>query len=91
MPVTRWGWKSMADTVRDQPFDTGELPSGLQDVVSDLNVKLNSEEGGWTEHHKDVFRAIRQCILDRKPIDKELQEQYVQALANNQAVNKYGL
>lgn len=81
----------MADTVRDQPFDTDELPSGLQDVVSDINVKLNSEDAGWTEHHKDVFRAIRQCILDRKPIDKELQEQYVQALANNQSVNKYGL
>lgn len=81
----------MADTVREQPFDNSELPSGLQAVVTDLNVKLNDEDAGWTEHHKDVFRAIRQCILDRKPIDKELQEQYVQALANNQAVNKYGL
>lgn len=81
----------MADTLRDNPFDTSELPSGLQAVVADLDVKINAEDDGWSEHHKDVFRAIRQCIIDRKPIDKELQEQYVQALANNQAVNKYGL
>lgn len=81
----------MADTLRDQPFDTSELPSGLQAVVADLNAKLSAEDEGWTEHNKDVFRAIRQCIIDRKPIDKELQEQYVQAIANNQAVNKYGL
>ena len=81
----------MADTLPIQPFDTSELPSGLQAVVADLNAKLSTEDAGWTEHHKDVFRAIRQCIIDRKPIDKELQEQYVQALANNQAVNKYGL
>ena len=81
----------MADTLPINPFDTSELPSGLQAVVADLNVKINAEDAGWTEHHKDVFRAIRQCIIDRKPIDKELQEQYVQALANNQAVNKYGL
>lgn len=80
----------MADTLRDNPFDTSELPAGLQAVVADLNVKLNAEDAGWTEHHKDVFRAIRQRIINRKPIDKELQEQYVQALANNQAVNKYG-
>ena len=81
----------MADTVRDQPFDNSELPAGLQAVVTDLNAKINSEDEGWTDHHKDVFRAIRQCIIDRKPIDKELQDQYGQALANNQAVNKYGL
>lgn len=81
----------MADTLRDNPFDASDLPSGLQAVVADLNVKIDSEGDGWSEHHKDVFRAIRQCILDRKPIDKELQEQYVSALANNQAVNKYGL
>jgi hypothetical protein len=81
----------MADTLRDNPFDASELPSGLQAVVADLTVKIDSEDDGWSEHHKDVFRAIRQFILDRKPIDKELQEQYVQALANNQAVNKYGL
>ena len=81
----------MADTLPTQPFDTRDLPTGLQAVVTDLNVKLNAEDAGWTEHHKDVFRAIRQCIIDRKPIDKELQEQYVNALANNQAVNKYGL
>lgn len=81
----------MADTLRDQPFDTSELPQVLQAVVADLNGKLYDEDAGWTEHHKDVFRAIRQCVIDRKPVDKELQEQYVQALANNQAVNKYGL
>ena len=82
----------MADTVRDKPFDTSGLPSELlRGVVAELNAKINAEDAGWTEHHKDVFRAIGQCIIDSKPIDKELQEQYVQALANNQAVNKYGL
>lgn len=81
----------MADTLRDQPFDASDLPAGLQAVVADLTVKIDSEDNGWSKHHKDVFRAIRQCIIGRKPIDKELQEQYVSALANNQAVNKYGL
>lgn len=80
----------MADTVRSHPFDTSELPSGLQAVVADLTVKIDSEDDGWSEHHKDVFRAIRTCIIERKPIDKELQEQYVQALANYQAVNRFG-
>ncbi len=80
----------MADTLRDNPFDTSELPAGLQAVVADLNGKIDAEDAGWTEHHKDVFRAIRQCIIDRKPIDKELQEQYVSALANYQAVNRFG-
>lgn len=80
----------MADTLRDNPFDASDLPSGLQAVVADLTVKIDSEDDGWSEHHKDVFRAIRQCILDRKPIDKELQEQYVYALANYQAVNRFG-
>ena len=81
----------MADTLRDNPFDASELPSGLQAVVADLTAKIDSEDDGWSEHHKDVFRAIRTRIIERKPIDKELQEQYVQAIANNQAVNKYGL
>lgn len=81
---------SMADTLPNQPFDTRELPSGLQAVVADLNAKLNDEDAGWTEHHKDVFRAILKCIIDRRPIDKELQEQYVSALANYQAVNRFG-
>lgn len=80
----------MADALRDNPFDASDLPSGLQAVVADLTVKLDYGDD-WSEHHKDVFRAIRTCIIERKPIDKELQEQYVQALANNQAVNKYGL
>ncbi len=80
----------MADTLRDNPFDASDLPSGLQAVVADLTGKIDSEDDGWSEHHKSVFRAIRQCILDRKPIDKELQEQYVQALANNQRQDRYG-
>ena len=79
----------MADTLRDNPFDASDLPSGLQAVVADLTVKIDSEDDGWSEHHKDVFRAIRQCIIDRKPIDKELQEQYVQALANAQSQDRY--
>lgn len=80
----------MADTLRDNPFDDSDLPSGLQAVVADLTAKINSEDDGWSEHHKDVFRAIRTCIIERKPIDKELQDQYVSALANYQAVNRYG-
>jgi len=80
----------MADTLRDNPFDARALPSGLQAVVADLTVKIDSKNNGWSEHHKDVFRAIRTCIIERKPIDKELQDQYVQALANYQAVNRFG-
>ena len=80
----------MADTLRDNPFDASDLPSGLQAVVADLTVKIDSEDDGWSEHHKDVFRAIRTCIIERKPINKELQDNYVQALANNQSVNRYG-
>ena len=80
----------MANTMPTQPLDTRELPSELQAVVADLNMKLDAEGTDWTEHHKDVFRAIRRCILDRRPIGKELQEQYVYALANYQAVNRFG-
>lgn len=80
----------MADTLPTQPFDTSELPSGLQAVVADLTAKIDSEDDGWSEHHKDVFRAIRTCIIESKPIDKELQDQYVYALANHQAVNRFG-
>lgn len=76
----------MADTLHDQALAN----RGLQAVVSDLNAKIDAEDEGWTERHKDVFRAIRQCIIDRKPIDKELQEQYVQAIANNQQQDRYG-
>lgn len=80
----------MANTMRVQPYDTDELGPGLKTVVADLNAKIEDEDALWTEHHKDVFRAIRQCIIDRKPIDKELQEQYVQAIANNQQQDRYG-
>lgn len=80
----------MADTLPTQPFDTSELPSGLQAVVADLTAKIDNEDDGWSEHHKDVFRAIRTCIIECKPIDKELQDQYVYALANYQAVSRFG-
>ena len=80
----------MADTLRDNPFDASELPSGLQAVVADLTIKIDSEDDGWSEHHKDVFRAIRTRIIERKPIDKELQDNYVRAIANDQAQNRYG-
>lgn len=79
----------MADTLRDNPFDASDLPSGLQAVVADLTIKIDSEDD-WSEHHKDVFRAIRTCIIKRNPIDKELQDAYVSALANYQAVNRFG-
>lgn len=79
----------MSDTLPNNPFDD-RLPIGLQSVVADLDAKIADENAGWSTHHKDVFRAIRDCILARKPIDKELQEQYVMALANHQAVNRFG-
>lgn len=66
------------------------LPSDLQKIVADLTIKIDSEDDGWSEHHKDVFRAIRTCIIECKPIAKELQDQYVFALANYQAVNRFG-
>lgn len=59
--------------------------------LSELADKIDDANTDWTDHQKDVFRAIRQCILDQKPIDKELQDQYVKAIASQQAVNKYGL
>lgn len=80
----------MADTLRDNPFDTRDLPASLEAVVADLGDKINDDSGLWTDQHKDVFSAIRRCIIDRKPIDKELQDQYVKALSNEQSVNRYG-
>lgn len=65
------------------------LPADLQKIVADLDAKINS--GDYNQHAVDVFTAIKDCIISHQPIDKELQDQYVSALANNQAVNKYGL
>lgn len=67
-----------------------KLDATLQKAVDNLDAMIDSGDDGWSEHHKDVFRAIRTCIIECKPIDKELQDQYVYALANYQAVNRFG-
>jgi len=81
----------MADTLRDNPLRRPR-PCPLACKLSSLTLPSRStaKTTDWSEHHKDVFRAIRTCIIERKPIDKELQDQYVQALANYQAVNRFG-
>ena len=66
------------------------LPPALLALVANLDAKIDAPNAGWSEHDRDVFRAIRQCILDCKPIDKELQDNYVRAIANDQAQNRYG-
>ena len=64
------------------------LPSDLQKIVDDLDAKINS--GEYNQHARDVFKAIQDCIITSKPIGPDLQEQYVQIIANDQSQNRYG-
>ena len=64
------------------------LPPDLRKIVADLDAKI--EDKTYSVHARDVFQAIKDCITTHQPIDKELQEQYVSALANYQAVNRFG-
>lgn len=64
------------------------LTPDLRKIVVDLDAKI--EDKTYSVHARDVFSAIKDCIITHQPIDKELQEQYVSALANYQAVNRFG-
>ena len=64
------------------------LPYDLQNIVADLDAKINS--GDYNQHAVDVFTAIKDCIITHQPVGPELQEQYVQVIANDQRQNRYG-
>ena len=64
------------------------LPPELRKIVADLDAKINS--GDYNQHAVDVFVAIKDCIVSNQPIGPELQEQYVQVIANDQRQNRYG-
>jgi hypothetical protein len=64
------------------------LTPDLRNIVADLDAKI--EDKTYSVHARDVFKAIKDCIITHQPIDRELQEQYVSALANYQAVNRFG-
>ena len=64
------------------------LPADLQNVVIDLDAKINS--GDYNQHAVDVFTAIKDCITGSTPIGQELQDQYVRIIASDQSQNRYG-
>ena len=64
------------------------LPYDLQKIVADLDAKISS--GDYNQHAVDVFKAIKDCIITHQPIGPELQEQYVQVIANDQRQDRYG-
>ena len=64
------------------------LPPELRMIVADLDAKI--EDKTYSVHARDVFTAIKDCITTHQPIGPELQEQYVQAIANDQRQNRYG-
>ena len=64
------------------------LPPELRNIVADLEAKINS--GDYNQHAVDVFTAIKDCITSHQPIGPELQEQYVQVIANDQRQDRYG-
>ena len=64
------------------------LPSNLQNIVADLEAKIESEY--YNQHAIDVFSAIKDCIVGSKPIGQDLQDQYVRIIANEQTQDRYG-
>lgn len=64
------------------------LPTDLRLIVADLDDKING--GEYNQHARDVFKAIKDCIITHKPIGPELQAQYVQVIANDQRQDRYG-
>ena len=64
------------------------LTPELRNIVADLEAKI--EDKTYSVHARDVFKAIKDCITTRQPIGPELQEQYVQVIANDQRQNRYG-
>ena len=64
------------------------LTPDLRKIVADLDAKI--EDKSYSVHARDVFKAIKDCITTHQPIGPELQEQYVQVIANDQRQNRYG-
>ena len=64
------------------------LTPELRNIVADLDAKI--EDKTYSVHASDVFKAIKDCIVSHQPIGPELQEQYVQVIANDQRQNRYG-
>ena len=64
------------------------LPPELRKIVADLDAKI--EDKTYSVHARDVFQAIKDCITTHQPIRPELQEQYVQVIANDQRQDRYG-
>ncbi len=64
------------------------LTPGLRNIVANLDTKI--EDKTYSVHARDVFKAIKDCIISHQPIGPELQAQYVQVIANDQSQNRYG-
>ena len=64
------------------------LTPELRNIVADLDTKI--EDKTYSVHASDVFKAIKDCIVSHQPIGPELQEQYVQVIANDQRQDRYG-
>lgn len=64
------------------------LTPELQHIVADLDSKIEDKE--YPAHARDVFAAIKDCIVNHQPIGPELQEQYVRIITNDQRQNRYG-
>ena len=64
------------------------LTPDLRNIVADLDAKI--EDKTYPVHARDVFTAIKDCIITHQPIGPELQEQYVQVIANDQRQDRYG-
>ena len=65
-----------------------DLDVELRNIVADLDSKI--EDNTYTAHSRDVFKAIKDCIITHQPIGPELQDQYVQVIANDQRQDRYG-
>lgn len=64
------------------------LTPDLRNIVADLDAKI--EDKTYPAHARDVFKAIKDCIITHQPIGPELQAQYVQVIANDQRQDRYG-
>ena len=64
------------------------LTPELRNIVADLEAKI--EDKSYSMHARDVFKAIKDCIVSHQPIEPELQAQYVQVIANDQRQDRYG-
>ena len=64
-----------------------DLTPDLRNIVADLDAKI--EDKSYPVHARDVFKAIKDCIITHQPIGQELQEQYVQVIANDQRQDRF--